>query len=158
VLESTANGVGNFFHKKWREAETGRSEYTAIFVPWFWQDEYRQPVDRAFRLGPEEGEYAALYCLELEQMAWRRSKIDELGAGMLFKQEYPATAAEAFQMSGHDSYIAPMLVAKARKGEHPPSGPVVIGFDPAWKGADRHSMVWRQGRCVSKIVSRRGLD
>ena len=50
ILESTANGVGNFFHKKWREAETGRSEYLAIFVPWHWQDEYRLPAGKAFKL------------------------------------------------------------------------------------------------------------
>ena len=35
ILESTANGVGNFFHKTWREAETGENDYIAIFVPWF---------------------------------------------------------------------------------------------------------------------------
>jgi transcriptional regulator with XRE-family HTH domain len=158
ILESTANGVGNFFHKKWREAETGRSEYIAIFVPWFWQNEYRIPAGRAFRLDAEEGEYAALYGLEPDQMAWRRLKIAELGDPLLFKQEYPATAAEAFQMSGHDSYLPAMLVAKARKAEHVASGPLVIGFDPAWKGGDRHAMAWRQGRCVTKILSRRGLD
>jgi predicted dehydrogenase len=158
VLESTANGVGNFFHKKWREAETGRSEYIAIFVPWYWQDEYRLPAGASFKLDQEEAEYAGLYALDLEQMAWRRAKIEELGDPLLFKQEYPATAAEAFQMSGHDSYVAPMLVAKARKARHVPAGPLVIGFDPAWKGGDRHSMAWRQGRCVIKIVSRRGID
>src|SRR6266566_2750453 len=142
VLESTANGVGNFFHKKWREAETGRSEYIAIFVPWYWQDEYRLPADPGFKLDPEESEYSALYGLDPGQMAWRRAKIEELGDPLLFKQEYPATAAEAFQMSGHDSYLAPMLVAKARKATHAPAGPLVIGFDPAWKGRDRHSMAW----------------
>jgi hypothetical protein len=158
VLESTANGVGNFFHKKWREAETGCSEYIAIFVPWFWQDEYRLPAGTSFRLDSEESEYALLYGLDAEQMAWRRGKIDELGDPLLFKQEYPATAAEAFQMSGHDGYLVPALLAKARKATHVAAGPLVIGFDPAWKGGDRHSMAWRQGRCVTKILSRRGLD
>jgi transcriptional regulator with XRE-family HTH domain len=158
ILESTANGVGNFFHKKWREAETGRNEYIAIFVPWYWQDEYRIPAGRGFKLDTEEGEYAALYALEPDQMAWRRVKIAELGDAPLFKQEYPASAAEAFQMSGHDSYVPAMLVARARKAQHAPSGPLVIGFDPAWKGGDRHAMAWREGRCVTKIVSRRGLD
>src|SRR5260370_11640460 len=51
-----------------------------------------------------------------------------------------------------------MLLARARKARHARSGPLVIGFDPAWKGGDRHSMAWRQGRCVTRIVSRRGLD
>jgi len=158
VLESTANGVGNFFHKKWREAETGASEYIAIFVPWHWQDEYRFPAGASFKLDQEEAEYAGLHALDPEQMAWRRAKIEELGDPLLFKQEYPATAAEAFQMSGHDSYLAPMLVARARKARQVAAGPLVIGFDPAWKGGDRHAMAWRQGRCVTKIVSRRGLD
>src|SRR5438105_4678513 len=49
ILESTANGIGNFFHRKWREAETGTSEYFAIFIPWFWPDEYRIPAGRALR-------------------------------------------------------------------------------------------------------------
>jgi len=69
VLESTANGVGNFFHKAWREAESGKSDYVAIFVPWYWQDEYRKPVGPDFSLDDEEREYAQLYCLDNEQMA-----------------------------------------------------------------------------------------
>jgi len=158
ILESTANGVGNFFHKKWRDAETGVSDYIAIFVPWYWQEEYRKAPPQNFTLDEEEAEYAALYGLDNEQMAWRRSKIAELKDPVLFKQEYPATAAEAFQMSGHDSYIPPALIAKARKANVQPSGPLVIGYDPAWMGGDRHSMARRQGRAVTKIESRTKLD
>ena len=44
ILETTANGVGNLFHKMWRDAEAGLSGYIAIFVPWYWQDEYRRPL------------------------------------------------------------------------------------------------------------------
>lgn len=158
ILESTANGVGNFFHQKWRDAEAGISDYIAIFVPWFWQDEYRKQVPADFRLDDDEEEYAELYGLDLEQMAWRRNKITELKDADLFKQEYPATAAEAFQMSGHDSYIPPYLVARARKGEAKSSGPLVIGFDPAWMGGDRHSMAFRQGRALLKVDSRVKLN
>jgi hypothetical protein len=65
---------------------------------------------------------------------------------VLFKQEYPATAAEAFQMSGHDSYIASCTGGEGSKDRFAePSGPLVIGYDPAWLGNDRHSMAWRQG-------------
>ncbi len=158
ILESTANGIGNYFHKKWRDAETGVSDDIAIFVPWYWQDEYRRAVPDGFALDAEEIEYAALYGLDLQQMAWRRNKIGELKDPILFKQEYPATAAEAFQMSGHDSYIPPALVAKARKARCDPSGQLVIGFDPAWTGADRHSMAWRRGRNVIKVESKNKLD
>lgn len=156
ILESTANGIGNFFHQKWADAERGVSDFIPIFVPWYWQDEYRKDVPSDFQLDEEETEYQGLYKLDDPQMAWRRNKIAELKDASLFKQEYPATAAEAFQMSGHDSYITPELIARARKHVATPSGPLVIGYDPAWMGSDRHSMAWRQGRCVTRVESRGG--
>ncbi len=151
ILESTANGIGNFFHKTWREAETGKSDFIAIFVPWYWQEEYRRDPPPGFALDTEEAEYAELYGLDLDQMAWRRNKIVGLKDPALFKQEYPATAAEAFQFSGHDSYIPPALIARARKAKCEASGPLVIGCDPAWMGGDRTSMAWRAGRKVIKV-------
>jgi transcriptional regulator with XRE-family HTH domain len=158
ILESTANGVGNLFHSMWRDAETGASDYIAVFVPWFWQEEYRKPAPTGFVLSAEEHDYAALHGLDIEQMAWRRSKIAELKDASLFAQEYPATVAEAFQMSGHDSFIPPALIARARKAVCEASGPLVIGYDPAWLGEDRHTMAWRRGRRVLKVESRMKLD
>lgn len=158
ILESTANGVGNFFHQRWREAERGDSTFQAIFVPWFWQEEYRLPTPPGFELLDEEIEYGEAYGLDLEQLAWRREKIKELRDPSLFKQEYPATAAEAFQLSGHDSYIPPELILKARKATHEASGPLVVGYDPAWTGGDRHAMVWRRGRKIIKVEVKTGID
>ncbi len=40
ILESTANGIGNYFYNMWMAAITGQSEFQAIFVPWYWQPEY----------------------------------------------------------------------------------------------------------------------
>lgn len=153
ILESTANGVGNYFHQQWQAAESGRSEYIAIFVPWFWQPEYVKTVPEGFDLTPEEKDYREAYSLTLEQMAWRRTKIVELRDETLFKQEYPATAAEAFQVSGLDPYIKPDLVMKARKAECEPFGPKMIGVDPARFGDDRTSICFRQGRKVHWIRS-----
>src|SRR5262245_1238694 len=158
ILESTANGVGNYFHREWRKAETGQGAYIAIFVPWYWDDGYRLEVEPDFALTVDEAEYAQLYGLDNEQMAWRRNKISDLGDPMLFMQEYPANAAEAFQLSGHDSYIPPIQIAKARKADHPGSGPLVIGFDPAWKGKDKGAMAWRRGRAVEKVETKASLD
>lgn len=154
ILESTANGVGNLFHTLWQEAERGVGDYAAIFVPWFWQDEYRRPVPDGFQLDDEEREYARLYGLDLAQMAWRRAKIVELKDAALFKQEYPATASEAFQNSGHDSFIKPDYVARARKATCEESGPLVIGFDPARFGDDGSAMARRRGRVVSSVERR----
>jgi hypothetical protein len=154
ILESTANGLGNYFHQTWRDAETGDNDFVAIFVPWFWQDEYRRTPPRGFAPSAEEREYRDLYGLDDAQICWRRQKVAELKDAGLFKQEYPANAAEAFQESGHDSFIPPSLVARARKAKCEPSGPLVIGYDPAWIGEDRHAMAWRRGRKVEKVETR----
>lgn len=146
ILESTANGIGNFYHSLWQLAAAGKSEYQAIFIPWYWQDEYRKAVPDDFSLEIEEEEYREAYGLDLEQMAWRRAKIVELKDEWLFKQEYPATPAEAFQTSGEDSFISPMLVLKARQAVAEPYGPRVGGCDPARFGDDSTAIYVRQGR------------
>src|SRR5258708_38011222 len=61
-------------------------------------------------------------------------------------------------MRGHASFIPPELIASARKARHEPWGPLVIGYDPAWMGGDRHAMAWRRGRCVLKVETRTRLD
>jgi hypothetical protein len=158
ILESTAHGIGNYFHQTWRDAEAGKNGYIAIFVPWFWQEEYRAEPPPDFVLDNEERDYAELHGLDHAQMAWRRTKIGELKDPLLFRQEYPANAAEAFQMSGHDAYIPASLIARARKAVVDPSGPLLIGFDPAWTGKDRHAMAWRRGRRLVKVETRAKLD
>lgn len=152
ILESTANGLGNYFHQQWQKAETGQGDYQAIFVPWFWQEEYVKTVNESFGLTDEEGDYRSAYDLTREQMAWRRAKVEELGEWK-FRQEYPATAAEAFQTSGDDTFIAPEIVLKARKSRADPYGAKIIGVDPARFGDDRTSIVIRHGRIVTRMVS-----
>lgn len=151
--ESTANGIGNYFHKEWQDAESGNSEYIAIFVPWFWQPEYRKQIPDGFRLTEEEEKYRDSYNLDMEQMVWRRTKIVELKDPILFKQEYPATASEAFQVSGQDPYISAEIVMEARNASADAYGPKLIGVDPARFGDDRTSICFRQGRKVHWIRS-----
>lgn len=158
LLESTANGVGGEFHGRWQQAEAGIGDYEAIFIPWFWQPEYRRDVPDGFTLDEEEQAYADAHKLDVGQMVWRRAKIAELKDPLLFKQEYPATAAEAFQMTGHDSFIKPESVLRARKAEHEGHGPLVLGVDPARFGDDRFSIAWRKGRKVSKTESKEKID
>jgi hypothetical protein len=152
--ESTANGVGNYFHKEWQDAEAGLSEYIAIFVPWYWTTEYRKEVPDDFVITDEERQYKEDYGLDLEQIAWRRNKIIELKDPILFKQEYPATAAEAFQVSGSDPYIKSELVMAARRcKDAEPYGDKKLGVDPARFGNDRTSICFREGRKVHWIRS-----
>ena len=43
VYESTANGVGNFFHKEYIAAKKGKSQFEALFVAWFEIEQYAEP-------------------------------------------------------------------------------------------------------------------
>lgn len=158
ILESTANGLGNYYHEQWQKAETGDSEFIAIFVPWFWQAEYRKQLDTKTALTETEQELKQQFKLDDEQLAWRRSKIIELSASgadgeKAFKQEYPCTSAEAFQTTGEDSFISPDLVMRARKSTAEEHGSLVIGVDPARFGDDRTSIVRRRGRVAYKLES-----
>lgn len=99
ILESTANGVGNEFHRLWMGAVRGENEYVPIFVPWFLMEEYRRKAPENLDLDVDELEYKEKYGLDNDQMYWRRLKIAE-GGDIKFRQEYPATAEEAFIVSG----------------------------------------------------------
>lgn len=148
IYESTANGVGNFFHQQWKQAERGEGEFIPIFVPWFWQEEYNKKGD--FTPTDEEEKIAEQYNLSPGQIYWRRLKIIELSAdgsdgGRAFKQEYPMNAAEAFQLSGDQGLITADNVVKARKTTVNGNGPLIVGVDPS-RGGDRFSMIKRQGR------------
>lgn len=157
IWESTANGVGNFFHEQWKLAEKGLSEFQAIFVPWFWQSEYQKALPDGFSMDDEEAELARIYKLSPEQMYWRRVKIAELTTDGVdgtkaFKQEYPMNAAEAFQVSGGDGLITADQVLKARANESNGNGPYVVGVDPS-RGGDRFAIVRRQGRKMYGLES-----
>lgn len=154
ILESTANGVGNTFHSLWQAAEAGMSEYIAIFVPWFWQPEYRFAPPKDFEPTKEEEEYRAAYGLDWAQIYWRRLKRISYGAGFewLFDQEYPAVPVLAFQSSTANPIIPPNLVAGAINSDFlDKTGVTVIGCDPAEYGDDRTAIVFRRGRMVSRI-------
>jgi hypothetical protein len=154
ILESTGNGPWGEYFERWQQAEAGIGDYQAIFVPWFWAEEYARPVPEGFALDADERDYQRLYALTTEQMVWRRAKLAELKDAQLFRQEYPASATEMFQATGKSSYIDPELVIAARKHTAEGIGPLVVGVDPARFGDDRFSVAWRRGRKVSKVESR----
>lgn len=160
IYESTANGVGNFFHSQWKAAELGLTDFIAIFVPWFWQEEYARDAHGEFIRTDEEEGLVDAYGLTNEQLAWRRVKVAELSEGGIdgvraFQQEYPNNASEAFQVSGGEGLIKPHVVMRARKNKANPSGPYVVGVDPS-RGGDRFSLVSRCGRKMYAKESHKG--
>jgi hypothetical protein len=166
ILESTSAGAGGEFFHRYQQAEAGLSDYIAIFCPWFWDDGYRRPVPEGFSLSSEadegemsEQEYMETYGLTMEQMVWRRMKIEELRSATLFRREYPATAADAWTAPpGKEPYIDPILVMRARIRKTPGVGPLIIGVDPAANGGDRFSVAWRRGMRCEKVQYRMQLE
>jgi hypothetical protein len=152
ILESTARGMGNMFYDMCMDAMSGKTDYQLIFVPWFWQEEYKRQVPSDFVLTPEELEYKTAYDLTDEQMAWRRHKIAELKTEWKFRQEYPANPNEAFVVSGESFYRA-QAILKARKSKvSDPTAPLIVGLDPA-RNRDRTVFVFRRGRKVEKYLA-----
>lgn len=152
-LESTANGIGEYFHQTWQEAVRGENEFTPIFYPWTAMQEYRASTD-GVEFSAEEREYQRLYHIDDEQLAWRQMKIkgfkgspDERIAQ--FAEQYPIVAEEAFR-SSDTSFIDVNAVREARKATMEGVGALVCGVDPAAGGKDSTAIVLRQGRKVLK--------
>ena len=158
ILESTANGLGTFFHKMWRDAERGEGDYIAIFVPWFWQDEYVRTVPPDFMMSDDERGQADIYGLTPGQIAWRRNKAIELKDDLLVMQEFPNCAHDAFVTTGHDSFIKSASVICARNAECEGLGPLIFGVDPARFGDDRFVVARRRGRKLIDFEARSKLD
>ena len=144
-LESTAEGMGNYFHQQWVSGQRLAGDFECVFVPWFWQEEYRRESVDGFAATPDEAEVAETFGLTLEQLAWRRLKIAELGSLERFQQEYPNTPEEAFQASVDDVIIMPKLVRAAigREVKLVP-GRIVWGLDVARFGDDSCALAKRQ--------------
>ena len=121
LLESTANGTGNFFHTEYEAAKRGESQFRALFVAWYEIEQYSLP------LSPAEKEEFARRLLEgkdneqsvnertqpgaylwwlwtkgatLEAIHWyvkERTKYSDHGQ---MASEYPSDDIEAFVHSG----------------------------------------------------------
>ncbi len=154
ILESTGNGMNNLFYEMCQKAAKGENEYQLIFVPWFINSEYADWTADQLELSEEEQNIRTAYNLNNAQMAWRRRKIGELGE-YRFKQEYPATASEAFQTTADDVFIRPDVVLAARARTSDAFGPLIIGVDPASDGKDRTAIVLRRGKKLLEYSTHR---
>ena len=110
ILESTANGAQGEFYRLWKGAVAGDNEYIPIFLPWFLTPEYKRPSPEGMELTVEEEKLQEKYQLTNDQLYWRRLKIAE-GGKLKFQQEYPASADEAFIVSGSNVFNVEKLDA-----------------------------------------------
>ncbi len=128
-IETTANGVGNWYHTEYQLAEAGQSVFTPRFFPWFRHPEYRLDPEPGFSRTGEEAALAAQFDLDDAQLAWARWK--KKARKKLFPQEYPATAAGAFLTSGNPYFDREFLIELARELSDPFFDPIDVSIDSA---------------------------
>lgn len=111
IVESTANGLGNDFYKLYQQAKSGKTDWQALFFAWHedaenWKELDQPPDIFQASLSDEETLLMQQYDLSLEQMYWRRWKIDNDFNGdiLSFQQEYPINDREAFLVSGRPRF------------------------------------------------------
>lgn len=132
VLESTAKGIGNFFHQTWlgackKKGERGKNEYTPVFVPWFMIDYYTKAISDYTVFINSMSAYERVlfgYGATLEAINYYRDLQEQFHDNPqgIFN-EFPSTPEEAFQSTGHNFYPQE-YVEELRKGV---KDPIIIG-------------------------------
>lgn len=167
ILESTANGLGNAFHRQWASAVKGESAFEAVFLPWHMHEEYTMQPPVGWTPPRAWDDYRLAHGLSMDRVywAWRKSRDMGMAAGAAsdepywaFRQEYPATADEAFQTSGSMPFIPTEKVAAARSRHFEGIGPLIIGIDPARGGGDKTGVIDRQGRTMGRRICEKWDD
>ena len=135
ILESTSQGPYGMFYQMCMAAQRGEGEYQLVFIPWFWQTEYRKALPTEWELSADELDYKTTYNLDDEQIAWRRAKIVEMNGISQFRRMYPATVEEAFNADAVGALWTREQINNLRVREHPPLTRIVVAIDPS--GGDK---------------------
>lgn len=117
VMESTANGTGNYFHKECMRAKQGESDKKFVFVPWFEIEIYSQPIEDYHRFVESLSKYEWDLWYKgatLEAIAWYRQKRKEYSNHADMMAEYPSDDIEAFNHSG-EKVFSQIAVERLRK-------------------------------------------
>lgn len=141
ILETTANGMGNYYHKTWQNP----GNLSKRFFPWFILPSYSKPAPEDFVPTAVELERKEAYGLTIDQLYWYRDK--GTTPGLKIKQEYPFNDKEAFLATGNsyfdletlDAYLTSSANATFDvplfKGDWLSDGnPAYVEFKPPTKG------------------------
>ncbi|MBD5326410.1 MAG: hypothetical protein HDS04_07020 [Bacteroides sp.] len=102
IMESTANGPGNYFHSEWQRALAGESDKTALFATWHEVEYNRErlilpPAETWERLTDyERALWEPPLNLTLEQIFWYHNQTRAQGGRQAMMREHPTTPDEAF--------------------------------------------------------------
>ena len=106
IMESTANGPGNYFHKEWQRAVAGESDKTAVFATWHEVEYNREKLVLSPRetwkllTDYERRLWEPPLNLSLEQIFWYHNQARAQGGRLAIMREHPTTPEEAFSPAG----------------------------------------------------------
>lgn len=161
VMESTANGMGNYFHDEWLRAEASESSFRPVFVPWHEIEMYAMKVEDVAGLVKSMDDYERglwKQGLTLEQIAWYHYRRKDWKLHRHMKAEYPTTAAEAFANTGSGVFPAEDVERMRRHVSTPergwltaqsPTGPGTLKDISFTADDDGDMEVWRKP-CVGE--------
>lgn len=126
-MEGTGSGVGDYWYDFCQMAQDKSSGWEFVFVPWFEIEDYESSFStldlRGDFLANLDAEEEVLYKqgVSLEKLFWRRETIKNSYKGDVdaFRQQYPATADEAFLTSGRPVFSAIKVKQGMAKSEKP---------------------------------------
>ena len=149
VLESTANGVGNYFHDLWRAAIEGENRFTPHWYRWFDTTDYAAAPTAAeeaawaaqmasagtgsmaaangtLGLSGDEVDLIRGHGLSFAQIKWRRDKLRDLGHR--FRAEYPENEVDCFLASSRACFDLQVLhqIAARIAAEPPPESVMTL--------------------------------
>lgn len=138
VMESTANGVGTFFHREYEAAKRGTSLYRPVFVAWYEIEQYSTPVadrremaerivkNRHVNFSDDERYATGQYIWELweagaslDAINWYEHTRKGYNNADHLMSEYPSNDVEAFVNSGAHVFNRKMAL-QLRKRCMPP--------------------------------------
>ena len=107
VLESTAKGEGNYFHREWLKAIREESDFKAVFVAWWEIEMYQKPFNsdkeavEFYKNLSSYGKYLWSLGATLEGIHWyfTHKRKQSLRDSQMF-EEFPSTWEESFISSG----------------------------------------------------------
>lgn len=164
IIESTAEGVGDEFHRiystgiTFEELKAGKVGYVKIFSPWFeFKDHILAPetmgIESFEYLTKDEQELVDQYKLSLPQVAWMRYTIKDQCKGDFdnFKENYPFNDVECFLMSGRKVFNSKGIEAMKADAYKFPWATGNLDFI---KGSKDTSIVWRSATAETCRVLR----
>ena len=150
-IESSPNGLGGMFYDLYQQAKDGII-YTPFFYPWWWDKEYAlsegsELVQEASRYKFEpidiESQLMSKHHLCLDQIRWRRYKVDELEHlyHKDFREEYPEDDLTCWLVSGLTVFNTKALESM-----------LTYAKDPIPSESDQYLSVWQRPRGDSKYI------